>query len=84
MSLTSLTSLTISTNSTLQFSSYGFYRQISSSQLIKSQIRPEILGLQSNLVQWRRELHMKPELGFEEHITAEFIQQQTSRVEYIF
>lgn len=41
-----------------------------------SQIRPEIQNLQSKLVQWRRKLHQKPELGFEEHLTAEFIQRQ--------
>lgn len=39
-----------------------------------SQIRPEIRILQSNLVDWRRRLHQKPELGFKEQITAEFIQ----------
>ena len=44
-----------------------------------SKIRPEILNLQSDLVQWRRRLHQKPELGFEEHLTAEFIQQQLDR-----
>ena len=41
-----------------------------------SQIRPEILDLQSRLVEWRRRLHQKPELGFAEKITAEFIHQQ--------
>ncbi|MEL6929250.1 MAG: M20 family metallopeptidase [Cyanobacteria bacterium J06600_6] len=41
-----------------------------------SQIRPEILSLQSSLVKWRRRLHKKPELGFEEHLTAEFIKNQ--------
>ena len=41
-----------------------------------SQIRPEIQNLQPDLVTWRRKLHQKPELGFEEHITARFIQQQ--------
>ena len=41
-----------------------------------SQIRSEIQSLQSKLVEWRRELHQKPELGFEEQITAEFIRQK--------
>ncbi|MEO0836421.1 MAG: M20 family metallopeptidase [Cyanobacteria bacterium J06642_3] len=41
-----------------------------------SHIRPEIQDLQTKLVAWRRKLHQKPELGFEEHITAQFIQQQ--------
>ena len=41
-----------------------------------SQIRPQITDLQSKLVEWRRNLHQKPELGFEEHITAKFIQQK--------
>ena len=39
-------------------------------------IRSEIRDLQSNLVAWRRELHQKPELGFQEQITAEFIQRK--------
>ena len=39
-----------------------------------SQIRSEIRSLQSELVAWRRRLHQKPELGFEEQLTAEFIQ----------
>jgi amidohydrolase len=37
------------------------------------QIRQEIRALQSQLVDWRRSIHQKPELGFEELITAEFI-----------
>ena len=49
-----------------------------------SQIRPEIRNLQSELVAWRRRLHQKPELGFEEQLTAEFIQQklQTWNIPY--
>ena len=49
-----------------------------------SQIRPEIRNLQSELVAWRRRLHQKPELGFEEQLTAEFIQQklQTWNIAY--
>ncbi|MDX2213094.1 MAG: M20 family metallopeptidase [Oculatellaceae cyanobacterium bins.114] len=38
-----------------------------------SQVRLEIRTLQPGLVQWRRSLHQHPELGFREHITAEFI-----------
>ena len=41
-----------------------------------SQIRQEIHILQTNLVDWRRRLHQKPELGFKEQITARFIQQK--------
>lgn len=41
-----------------------------------TQIRTEIKSLQSDLVEWRRSLHQKPELGFQEQITAEFIQQK--------
>lgn len=36
-------------------------------------LRPEIQDLQSQLVQWRRHLHQRPELGFQEQITAAFI-----------
>jgi amidohydrolase len=38
-----------------------------------SQLRPSIKDLQAQLVQWRRSLHQKPELGFKEQITADFI-----------
>lgn len=38
-----------------------------------SALRPEIQALQAELVSWRRQIHQKPELGFEEEITAQFI-----------
>ncbi len=36
-------------------------------------IRPQIKALQPELVTWRRRIHQKPELGFQEDITADFI-----------
>lgn len=36
-------------------------------------LRPEIRALQDDLVSWRRQLHQRPELGFQEEITARFI-----------
>lgn len=38
-----------------------------------SGIRLTIRNLQPQLVEWRRQLHQKPELGFKEKLTAEFI-----------
>ncbi len=38
-----------------------------------SAVRPEIKALQDQLVDWRRQLHQLPELGFEEEMTAQFI-----------
>ncbi|MFG6106591.1 M20 family metallopeptidase [Leptothoe sp. EHU-05/26/07-4] len=43
------------------------------------QVRDNIKTLQSQLVEWRRHLHQRPELGFEETITADFITQQLTR-----
>jgi amidohydrolase len=40
------------------------------------QIRLEIRTLQPQLVEWRRYLHQKPELGFQEFLTANFITQK--------
>ncbi len=42
------------------------------------QIRLEIRTLQPQLIEWRRHLHQKPELGFQEFLTAEFIAQKLS------
>lgn len=38
-----------------------------------SAVRPEIQALQDQLVDWRRQLHQRPELGFQEKLTAQFI-----------
>ncbi|MCA1991694.1 MAG: amidohydrolase, partial [Coleofasciculus sp. S288] len=41
-----------------------------------SQIRLGIRALQPQLVEWRRRLHQRPELGFKEQLTAQFIGQK--------
>lgn len=42
----------------------------------QSQIRLDIRTLQPQLVTWRRGLHQRPELGFKEHLTCQFIAQK--------
>ncbi|XZO01286.1 MAG: M20 metallopeptidase family protein [Microcoleus sp.] len=41
-----------------------------------SKLRLEIRNLQPQLVEWRRRLHEKPELSFEENLTADFVSQK--------
>ena len=41
-----------------------------------ARIRSSIQALQPQLVEWRRYLHQRPELGFREHLTAAFIIQK--------
>ncbi|MBE9182727.1 amidohydrolase [Oculatella sp. LEGE 06141] len=47
-----------------------------SPSLDTSRIRAEIQSLQAPLVEWRRHLHQRPELGFREEITAAFVSQK--------
>lgn len=41
-----------------------------------ARIRAEIRAIQPQLVEWRRRLHQKPELGFRETSTAQFVSQK--------
>ncbi len=41
-----------------------------------SSVRAEIQALQPQVVEWRRRLHQRPEMGFREQLTAEYIGQK--------
>ncbi|WP_330204636.1 M20 family metallopeptidase [Cyanobacterium sp. Dongsha4] len=45
----------------------------------ESQIRDKIALLQPELVQWRRQIHQYPELGFKEILTANFVSEKLSQ-----
>ncbi|PHV61196.1 M20 family metallopeptidase [Cyanobacterium aponinum UTEX 3222] len=45
----------------------------------ESQIRDAIALLQPELVQWRRQIHQYPELGFKEVLTANFVSEKLSQ-----
>jgi len=41
--------------------------------LIGAKLRPDVRALQDELVAWRRHIHQRPELGFQEEQTAAFV-----------
>ncbi len=45
----------------------------SQTELDISKVRQDIQGLHPDLLEWRRNFHQYPELGFKEHLTAEFV-----------
>ncbi|WP_088242621.1 M20 metallopeptidase family protein [Calothrix rhizosoleniae] len=49
---------------------------VPNSSINLSYVRHDIRALQPHLVEWRRQFHQKPELGFQEKLTADFISQK--------
>lgn len=58
---------------------FSTINKVTNYQINSREIRPKILQLQPQLVEWRRQFHQYPELGFQEILTAEFISNKLSQ-----